>query len=111
MLRDPATELKKMAPLLGIEPTPERLAQAVELSSADRMRALEKAQGAQWVLTKGTRQDKPFVRNAKSGNWQNVMSESSVRKIEDTWGKTMQSVGYECAVKESEHSGAVPVSS
>jgi hypothetical protein len=111
MLRDPAAELKKMAPLLGVKPTPERLARAVELSSADRMRALEKSQGDQWVLTKGTRQDKPFVRDAKSGNWQSVMSENSVRKIEQAWGTTMQAVGYECSVKDFESSDAMPVSS
>jgi len=94
MLRDPAAELKKMASLLNISPSPERLAHAVELSSADRMRALERTQ-RRWVSTKGTRRDKPFVREARSGSWQSVMSESSVRKIEQAWGKTMQAVGYD----------------
>jgi hypothetical protein len=94
MLRDPVEELKKMSPLLNINPSPETLARAVELSSADRMRALEKTQTG-WVSTKGTRKDKPFVRAAKSDNWQSVLSEASVRKIEQAWGATMQKVGYE----------------
>jgi hypothetical protein len=94
MLRDPVAELKKMSPLLDITPNQETLARAVELSSADRMRALEKTQTG-WVSTKGTRKDKPFVRVAKSGNWQSVLSEASVRKIEQAWGATMQKVGYE----------------
>jgi hypothetical protein len=94
MLRDPVAELKKMSPLLNINPSPETLARAVELSSADRMRALEKTQTG-WVSTKGTRKDKPFVRAAKSDNWQSVLSEGSVRKIEQAWGATMQKVGYE----------------
>jgi hypothetical protein len=94
MLRDPITELKKMAPLLKINPASETLVRAVELSSADRMRALEKTQTG-WVSTKGTRKDKPFVRAAKSGNWQSTLSESSVRKIEQAWGATMQKLGYE----------------
>jgi hypothetical protein len=94
MLRDPVAELKKMSPLLDISPTRERLARAVELSSADRMRALEKTQTG-WVSTQGTRKDKPFVRAAKSGNWQDALSEASVTKIEQAWGATMQSVGYE----------------
>lgn len=94
MLRDPVAELKKMSLLLDISPSPETLARAVELSSADRMRALEKTH-AGWVSTKGTRKDKPFVRAAKSGNWQNALSEASVRKIEQAWGATMQKVGYE----------------
>jgi hypothetical protein len=94
MLREPVAELKKMGPLLNINPNPERLARAVELSSADRMRALEKTQTG-WVSTKGTRKDKPFVRAAKSDNWQTALSETSVRKIEQAWGATMQKMGYE----------------
>ena len=94
MLRDPVAELKKMTPLLKINPSPETLARAVELSSADRMRALEKSQKG-WVSTKGTRKDKPFVRAAKSGDWQSALSETSVRKIEQAWGATMQKFGYE----------------
>jgi len=94
MLRDPVAELKKMTPLLKINPTPEMLTRAVELSSADRMRALEKSQKG-WVSTKGTRKDKPFVRAAKSGDWQSALSETSVRKIEQAWGATMQKFGYE----------------
>jgi hypothetical protein len=94
MLRDPAAELTKMCPLLNVSPSPETLARAVELSSADRMRALEKTQTA-WVSTKGTRKDKPFVRAARSGDWQSALSETSVRKIEQAWGATMQILGYE----------------
>jgi hypothetical protein len=94
MLRDPVAELKKMSPLLNISPSPEALTRAVELSSADRMRALERTQTG-WVSTKGTRKDKPFVRAAQSDNWQSVLSEASVRKIEQAWGATMQKVGYE----------------
>jgi hypothetical protein len=94
LLRDPITELKKMAPVLNVSPSPETLTRAVELSSADRMRSLEKTQTG-WVSTKGTRKDKPFVRAAKSGNWQSALSETSVRKIEQAWGATMQKLGYE----------------
>src|SRR3989441_11411666 len=66
---DPIVELKKVSGILGIEPSSERLARAVELSSAENMRALEKTQADQWVLTKNTRPDKPFVREAKHGGW------------------------------------------
>src|SRR5205807_1508912 len=94
MLRDAVAELKKIATLLNISPSPELLVRAVELSSADRMRALEKTQ-TKWVSTKGTRKDKPFVRAAKSGNWQSALSAISVCKIERAWGATMQKLGYE----------------
>jgi len=72
MIEDPARELVKVAKLLGIEPTRERLVRAAELSSADRMRQLEETQGKKWVQTRYTRQDKPFVRKAASGGWRCV---------------------------------------
>jgi hypothetical protein len=35
------------------------------------------------------------VRAAKSDNWQSALSETSVHKIEQAWGATMQTLGYE----------------
>ena len=96
ILRDPILELKKAAGKLGIEPSSERLARAVELSSAENMRALEKTQADQWVLTKNTRPDKPFIREARQGAWKGSLSEASIRKIEQAWGTTMESLGYQC---------------
>ncbi len=92
---NPAPELAKVAKLLGIEPTAHRLAEAVELSSADRMRELEKNRAGKWVQTKYTRQDKPFVRKASSGNWQSVLPRESAALIEQTWGHLMTRLGYE----------------
>jgi Sulfotransferase domain len=91
---DPQKELVKVAELLGIEPAPERLARAVELSSADRMRKLEKEQAGKWVQTKYTRQDKPFVRQASSGGWQAVLPAQSVALLEEKWGSIMSKLGY-----------------
>jgi len=99
ILHDPIVELKKVAGILGIEPSSERLARAVELSSAENMRALEKTQADQWVLTKNTRPGKPFVREAKHGAWKTSLSEASVRKIEQAWGTTMESLGYQCTLR------------
>lgn len=94
LIEDPARELVKVANLLGIEPSPERLARAADLSSADRMRQLEKTQGKKWVQTRYTRQDKPFVRKAASGGWKAVLSPKSVAAIEAAWGDIMTSIGY-----------------
>ena len=66
---DTRRELTRMAAFLGVEPAPERLAMAIERSSADTMRKLEKEQANLWSSTKETRKDKPFVRAAKSGGW------------------------------------------
>ena len=95
MLADPAREMGKVAVLLGIDPAPERLARAADLSSADRMRKLEKTQGDKWVQTRYTRQDKQFVRKAASGGWQQILPSESVQMIESAWGDIMKSLGYE----------------
>jgi len=95
LLADPVKELTALASLLNIEAPPERIERAVRLSSAGHMQSLEKTQSKQWVATKGTRQDIPFVREAKSGGWKSKLSPSAVRTIEQAWGRTMKELGYE----------------
>jgi len=97
LLSDPVRELTRASLMLGIEPTPERIERAIKLSSASHMRKLEKSQSDKWVTTKGTRQDIPFVREAKSGGWRDRLSEASVRIIEEAWGPSMRELGYELA--------------
>jgi hypothetical protein len=99
---DPIRELAKIAPLLGIEPTPDRLNHAVEFSSADRMREMEKNQAGKWVQTKYTRQDKPFVRKASTGNWRSVLPPESAALIESKWGHLMTHLGYQPTERISE---------
>jgi hypothetical protein len=93
--KDPQRALAQVAEFLGIEPSRERLNRAVELSSADNMRKLEKQESAQWVATTLTRQDKPFVRSATSGGWKAVLPEQTVAYIEKHWGHLMRNLGYE----------------
>jgi hypothetical protein len=95
LLADPARELQTLAPLLGIEATPQRVERAIRLSSASHMQSLEKEQSKHWVTTKDTRQDIPFVREAKSGGWRKKLSTTAVRTIEQAWGTTMKELGYE----------------
>src|SRR5215467_4256580 len=64
LLSNPAPELTKVAPLLGIPADKARFERAVKLSSASNMRSLEKKEWKQWTTTKDTRQDIPFVREA-----------------------------------------------
>lgn len=93
--KNPEFELAKVARLLDVEPTPSRLAHAVQLSSADRMRSLEKGEGSKWAMTKYTRSDRPFIRSAVSGDWQSVLPEKSVALIESAWGPIMKLLGYQ----------------
>ena len=95
MLQQPARELLKIAEFLNINGTAELLNRAVDLSSADRMRRLEKAESKEWNLTKDTRQDKRFVREARSGTWRSELPPKSVQQIEGAWGILMQDLGYE----------------
>jgi hypothetical protein len=103
MKRDPARALSGVVAFLEscsfreIDASPEALQRAIELSSPERMRALEKEEARQWVLTKGTRSDKPFVRSAISGGWKAQLDPESLAAIESAWGDLMQSFGYELA--------------
>ena len=97
LLTDPVKELTNLASLLRIDPTSARVKRAVRLSSASHMQSLEKQQSQQWVTTKATRKDIPFVREAKSGGWRNRLSETAVRTIEQAWGATMKELGYNLA--------------
>jgi hypothetical protein len=99
----PTEEMRRIASFMGISPDPERLAFAIEQSSADRMREMEKKQGHLWSSTRETRQDKPFVRSAKAGGWKIELTESSVAEIEAAWGGLMHEIGYELAVSSLVH--------
>ena len=97
LLADPAKELTDLAPFLGIDPTPEQVERAVRLSSGSHMQSLERKQSKQWVETKRSRQDIPFVREAKSGGWRDKLSARALETIEEAWGATMKEFGYELA--------------
>lgn len=100
MRQDPRRELLKLAQFLqeagfrNIESSPEKLAKAVELSSPERMRSLEKIQARHYAQLKQTRLDKPFIRSAKSGAWKSDLSERSAALIEKNWASIMRTLGY-----------------
>ena len=85
-----------------LDSSPEALQRAVELSSPERMRELEKKEAADWVLTKKTRSDKPFVRTAKAGGWKSNLAQGSVEAIESAWGDLMGRLGYELSSDQKE---------
>jgi|SRR5579872_618877 len=103
MISDTPRELAKISEFLGIHPAPQQIQQAVERSSADRMRALEKTQGHSFSLT-NSRPDLPFVRVAKSGDWRSSLSDALTGKIEAAWAPLMHSLGYDLISTETAHS-------
>lgn len=95
LLADSIGETGKIAEFLGIQAGEERLRAAVERSSADRMRKLEKQQADQWTGTKNTRQEIPFVRSATSGGWKAALPQRSAEDIEAAWAPLLYFLGYE----------------
>jgi hypothetical protein len=95
MMKNTEQELARISEFLNIPLEAQRLRRAIESSSADRMRALEKLQEDKWVATKNRRKDIPFVRVAKSGGWRTALPASCVQQIENAWGGLMTPLGYE----------------
>jgi len=95
MVEDTTRELSKVASFLGLSSTPEMILEAVERSSADRMRTLEKSQAQLFTSTKNTRQDIPFVRAAKAGGWRSALPEECALQLDQAWGHLIHWLGYE----------------
>jgi hypothetical protein len=95
LIADTAKELAKVVNFLQFPAGPELIAQAVERSSADRMRSMEKAQTDKNGLVKGSRKDLSFVRAAGSGGWRSELPAAMVARSESAWGPLMKHLGYE----------------
>jgi len=95
LVAQPHVETSRIASFLGLQSTPELIAQAVERSSADRMRTLEKVEAGQWNSTRSTRQDLLFVRKATAGTWRSALTGGCVAEIEAAWSPLMRWLGYE----------------
>lgn len=101
LLQDPLRELGRLASFLGVGGSAETLSQAVERSSANRLRQLESVEHEAWVTTKGKRADVPFIAEAIAGAWKQKLPEPSVALIESSWGHLMNHLGYETSVRSS----------
>jgi hypothetical protein len=105
LVADTPRELAKIAAFLGINASRDRIAQAVERSSAENMRKLEKAQSHLSSLTKSSRKDLPFVRAASSGGWRSGLPQPLVAKIEAAWAPLMLHLGYELSTHPEQDAG------
>jgi hypothetical protein len=100
LIADTAKELAKVVNFLQFVAGPELIAQAVERSSADRMRSMEKTQTDKNGLVKGSRKDLSFVRAAGSGGWRSELPAPMVARIESAWGPLMKHLGYELTTQD-----------
>ena len=94
LIADTVDELKKMVKFLGINIPDTRINAAVELSTAAQMQAIERGAAKQWVPTKNSRTDIPFVRKARSGTWKEELPLGSVNLIESRWFTLMKKLRY-----------------
>ena len=102
LIANTAAELEKVASFFGVDASPGRLHQAVENSSADQLRELEKKEGGEWVTTKNKRSDIPFIGSAVAGKWKSVLPEAAVVEIESAWGHIMAQLGYQLVTRTPE---------
>jgi hypothetical protein len=109
LLLDPPRELCRLASFLGIVASTETVSRAIEKSSANRLRQLEKVEHEAWVTTKGKRADVPFIAEAVAGVWKRKLPESSVTLIESAWGHLMDILGYETSAPRSSNVRAIVV--
>ena len=77
LLERTACELTRVADFAGLPTTPERISQAVERSSGDKMRM-----------------------TAKSAGWRSDFPEPQVARMEDAWGDIMAFLGYELVTRD-----------
>jgi hypothetical protein len=101
MKADTARELAKVSDFLQIRYDQAALQKAIALSSAERMRELEKHDEERWIGTRKRRKDVRFVGKATTGGWRSVLAPEDVARIESAWAPIMRVLGYELSSNQS----------
>lgn len=107
LLVNPQQQLMRAALFLGIDPDEKHIEETIRRSSADEMRKMEQTQARLWSSTKDTRQDVPFVREAKASGWKKQLPEVSVAEIESAWAPLMLRLGYELTTSSRSASDSI----
>jgi hypothetical protein len=87
-------ELRRLADFLEVSIGDDGINRAIELSSKDNMRKLERKQSHLWATTRGTMADKPFVRVGQYGGWKTDLPAPCARMIEEKWGCLLTALDY-----------------
>lgn len=106
MQRNTSQELARIADFFGIQADAASREKAIQRSSAQQMRELEKKQAQEWVSTKNQRADIPFVGAASTGGWKAKLPAVSVAQIESEWGALMQLLEYELVTEAGQNASA-----
>jgi hypothetical protein len=94
LLEDPVQYTRQLTSFMGLNLPDSKLAEAIDRSSSDTMRNIEKKDPTAFKAVSKGRTDIPFIRSAKAGGWREALSDSSVRQIEETCGPLMNRLGY-----------------
>jgi len=89
--RNPQPHLERVLDFLGLQASPDTVAEAIADNTVDRMRAREnKAQ----TLHRSNREEGRFVRQGAVMGWREKLNENQLECIEKLAGKTMARMGY-----------------
>jgi hypothetical protein len=101
----PAPTIEELVRFLGVEPRPERIANAVRNNSLERMQEKE-SEAPDRAFAKGVQRDVRFVRTGSVGGWRESLSAEHQALIASAFGETMARLGYDPSPAAAE--GAEP---
>lgn len=90
MIADPTTAFGRLARHLLMAPTAAQLAEAIDLSSFERLRKQEAEEG----FKERPKVSKQFFREGKTGQWKTVLTRRQVRRIVTAHREQMARFGY-----------------
>ncbi|TWE00624.1 sulfotransferase domain-containing protein [Peribacillus frigoritolerans] len=88
-------QLKNIADFLSIQRDGAELNSAITWASFENMRRLETEQQSEVKRFKNSDHYIPFIRQGKSGNWQNILSDIQKQIIKERFGDLLYELGYE----------------
>jgi len=94
LLADTYGSLSRIATFLGLGSSPQQLHRAIDLSTAARMRRMEREQADDWAALRWSRQDIPFVGGASSGQGIRELPAQCLELINETWSPLLGRLGY-----------------
>ena len=94
LLSNTERELKKIARFISVNPSKELILDSVEKSNFKNMRQLENKQSNTWYFSKEGRAEMNFVRSGKKNTWSEMLTESQISRIENSFGIIMKKLGY-----------------
>ena len=94
VLEAPERALAAALELAGVEASEGTIATAVERSTADELRRLERETATALPTFRGSRLEDPFIRKARAGTASEELSPELVAQVVDAWPVALARVGY-----------------